>query len=137
VKGSATRTSGGALINRVVGTGVDRPFPSSSSSHHLRQNPRTLADVRLRDMGTHRPGSRRSLSSGPELPEAPPTYKWVRRPYPQSRRPWKTSDDLIQTPEDQPGLWRKLLPRSRCGAISRSMDRGILSVITKGDLPNM
>jgi hypothetical protein len=88
-------------------------------------------------MGPHRPGSRRSLSSGPDLPEAQLTCKWVRRPYPQSRQPWKTSDDLIQTPEDLPGLWRKLLPRSRCGAASRSEDRGILSVITEGNLPNL
>jgi hypothetical protein len=33
-------------------------------------------------------------------------------PYPQSQRPWKTADDLIRTPEDLPGLWHKLLPRS-------------------------
>jgi hypothetical protein len=60
-------------------------------------------------MGPHRPGSPRSLSSGPDLPEAPPTCKWAQGPYPQSRQPWKTSDDLIQTPEDLPGLRRKLL----------------------------
>jgi hypothetical protein len=28
----------------------------------------------------------------------------------QSRRPWKTSDDLIKTPKDLSGLWRKFLP---------------------------
>jgi hypothetical protein len=64
-------------------------------------------------MGPHRPGSQRSLSSGPDLPEAMPTCKWARRPYPQSRRPWKTLDDLIQITEDLPGLCSKLLPRSR------------------------
>jgi hypothetical protein len=68
----------------------------------------------LRDMGTHgphRPGSQRSLSSGPGLPEAQSTWKWTRRPYPQPSRPWKTREDLIQTPEDPPGLWRKTLPQ--------------------------
>jgi hypothetical protein len=30
-----------------------------------------------------------------DLPEAPSTYKWVQRPYPQPRRPWKTPEDLI------------------------------------------
>jgi hypothetical protein len=49
----------------------------------------------------------------------------------------KTSDDLIQTPEGMPSLWRKLLPRSQCDAASRSVDRGILSVITEGALPNL
>jgi hypothetical protein len=34
-------------------------------------------------MGPHRPGSQRSLSSGPDLPEALPTCKWAQRPYPQ------------------------------------------------------
>jgi hypothetical protein len=76
-------------------------------------------------MGPHRPGSRRSLSSGPNLPESPPTCKWAQRPYPQSWRPWKTSDDLIQTPEDLPGLQRKPLPRSWYDAASRSEDCGI------------
>jgi hypothetical protein len=61
-------------------------------------------------MGPHRLGSQRSLSSGPNLREVPPTCKWAQRPYPQSRRPWKTSDDLIQTSEDLPGLWRKFFP---------------------------
>jgi hypothetical protein len=79
--------------------------------------------------GPHRPWSRRSLSSGPNLPEAPPTCKWAYRPYPQSRGPRKTSDDLIWTPEDLSGLW--------CGAASRSKDRGILFVITEGNLPNL
>jgi hypothetical protein len=64
-------------------------------------------------MGPHRPGSQRSLSSGPDLPKALPTYRWARRPYPQSRRPWKTLEDLIQIAEDLPGLRNKLLPRSR------------------------
>jgi hypothetical protein len=61
-------------------------------------------------MGPYRPGSWRSLSSGPNLSEVPPTCKWARRPYPQPRRPWKISNDLIQTLQDLPGLWRKLLP---------------------------
>jgi hypothetical protein len=30
-----------------------------------------------------------------------------------TRRLWKTLDNLIQTREDLPGLWSKLLPRSR------------------------
>jgi hypothetical protein len=64
-------------------------------------------------MGPHQPGSQRSLSSGSDLPEALPTCKWARRPYPQSRRPWKTMDDLIQIADDMPGLQSKLLPRSR------------------------
>jgi hypothetical protein len=63
--------------------------------------------------GPHRPGSQRSLSSGPDLPEALPICKWAQRPYPQPRRPWKTLDDLIQTLENLPGLWSKHLPRSR------------------------
>jgi hypothetical protein len=61
-------------------------------------------------MGPHRPGSWRSLSSGPDLSEAPPTCKWTRRPYPQPWRPWKTSGDLIRILEDLPSLWRKFLP---------------------------
>jgi hypothetical protein len=64
-------------------------------------------------MGPHRPGSQRSLSSGPDLPEALPTCKWAWRPHPQSRRPWKASDDLIQIAEYPPGLWGKIIPRSR------------------------
>jgi hypothetical protein len=64
-------------------------------------------------MGPHRPGSQRSLSSGLDLPEVLPTYKWAQRPYPQPQRSWKTSDDLIQIAEDLPGLWGKILPRSR------------------------
>jgi hypothetical protein len=56
-------------------------------------------------MGPHRPGSQRSLSSELDLPEALPTCKWAQRPYPQSRRPWKTSDDLIQIADDLLGLW--------------------------------
>jgi hypothetical protein len=77
----------------------------------------------LRDMGTH--GS--PPTRVPEVPvkwtqptKAPPTCKWARRPYPQSRRPWKTSDDLIRTPEDLLSLWRKLLPRLWRDAASRS-----------------
>jgi hypothetical protein len=57
-------------------------------------------------MGPNRQGSQRSLSSGPDLPETPPTYKWAQRPYPQPG----DLDNLIQTPEDQSGLWRKFLP---------------------------
>jgi hypothetical protein len=94
----------------------------------------------FRDMGTH--GSRPTRV--PKVPvkwtrpvEAPPTYKWAQRPYPQIRRLWKTSDNLIQIPEDLPGLWRKLLPRSRRGTANRSEDREILFVITEGDLPNV
>jgi hypothetical protein len=40
----------------------------------------------LRDrvpMGLYRPGSQMSLPSEPDLPEAPLTYKWARRPYSQ------------------------------------------------------
>jgi hypothetical protein len=48
-----------------------------------------------------------------------------------------TLDDLSQIPGDLLGLWRKLLPRSRCGAANRSEDREILSVITEGSLPNL
>jgi hypothetical protein len=47
-------------------------------------------------MGPHQPGSQRSLSNGPDLPEAPTTCKWARRSYPQPWRPWKTPADLIQ-----------------------------------------
>jgi hypothetical protein len=36
-------------------------------------------------MGPHRLGSQRSLSSGLDLPEVQPTYKWAWRPYLQSR----------------------------------------------------
>jgi hypothetical protein len=64
-------------------------------------------------MGPHLPGSQRSLSSGLDLPEALTTCKWARRPYLQSRRPWKTLDDLIQIADDLPGLRGKLLLRSR------------------------
>jgi hypothetical protein len=81
-------------------------------------------------MGPHRPGSWRSLSSGPDLSEAPPTCKWTRIPYPQPRQPWKTSSDLIRISEDLPGLWRKFSPTSRHGATSRSADREIHPVIT-------
>jgi hypothetical protein len=45
-------------------------------------------ELLLRDMGTHgSPPTRvlEVLSSGPDLPEAPLTYKWARRPYPQPR----------------------------------------------------
>jgi hypothetical protein len=48
-----------------------------------------------------------------------------------------TLDDLIQIPEDLSGLWRKLLPRSRCDTTNRAEDHGILSVIMEGDLPNL
>jgi hypothetical protein len=58
-------------------------------------------------MGPHRPGSQRSLPSGPDLPEAPPTCKWVRRPYPQLWRPWKTPEDLTQILKDPLGLEHK------------------------------
>jgi hypothetical protein len=64
-------------------------------------------------MGPHQLGSQRCLPSGPDLPEALPTCKWARRPYPQSRRPWKTLYDLIQIADDQLGLRSKLPPRSR------------------------
>jgi hypothetical protein len=64
-------------------------------------------------MGPHRPGSQRSLSNGPDQPEVLSTCKWAQRPYPQPWRPWKTSDDLIQTAKDLSGLWGKILPRSR------------------------
>jgi hypothetical protein len=64
-------------------------------------------------MGPHRPRSQRSLSSGPDLPKALPTCKWARRPYPQSRRPWKALDDLILIAGDLPGLWSKILLGSR------------------------
>jgi hypothetical protein len=64
-------------------------------------------------MGPHRPGSQRSLSCGPDLPEALPTCKWGQRPYPKSQRHWKTLDDLIQIMEDLSGLWSKVLPRSQ------------------------
>jgi hypothetical protein len=57
-------------------------------------------------MGPHRPGSQRSLSSGLDLLEALSTCKWV-------RRPWKTSDDLIQIADDLLGLWGKLFLRSQ------------------------
>jgi hypothetical protein len=40
-----------------------------------------------------------------------------------------TLDDLIQIPGDLLGLWRKLLPRSRCGAANRFEDREILSLV--------
>jgi hypothetical protein len=39
--------------------------------------------------------------------------------------------------EDLPGLWCKLLPRSQCGAAIRFEYRGIPSVITEGNLPNL
>jgi hypothetical protein len=85
-------------------------------------------------MGPHRPGSQRSLSSGSDLLEVPPTCKWAQRPYPQPGdfgRPWTTLSRLGKTCRvcgasfslDHGG-----------GAASRSEDRGILSVITKGDL---
>jgi hypothetical protein len=68
----------------------------------------------LRDMGTH--GS--PLTRVPKVTikwtqpaRSSATYKWAPRPYQQPRRPWKTSGDLIQTLEDLPGLWRKLLPQ--------------------------
>jgi hypothetical protein len=48
-----------------------------------------------------------------------------------------TLNDLIQITEDLPSLWRKLLPKSQCGAANRSEDHEILSVITEGDLPNL
>jgi hypothetical protein len=51
----------------------------------------------LRDMGR------------PDLSETPPTCKWTQWPYPQPRRPWNTTCDLIQISEDLPGLWRKFL----------------------------
>jgi hypothetical protein len=82
-------------------------------------------------------GPRDPCQVEPDLPEVPLTRKWARRPYPQSRRPQKSSDDLIQIAEDLPGLWRKLLPRSRCDAAKRPEDRGILSVITEGGLPKI
>jgi hypothetical protein len=88
-------------------------------------------------MGPHRTGSRRSLSSRPDLLEAPPTCKWAQRPFPQFWRPQTTSSELIWTPEDLLGLWRKLPLDRGGGTASRSEDRGILSVITEGDLPNL
>jgi hypothetical protein len=48
-------------------------------------------------MAPHRLGSRRSLPSAPDLPEAPPTCKWAQRLYPQPRRPWTTSSRFRKT----------------------------------------
>jgi hypothetical protein len=95
------------LHRRQVFTPLRRDFVSAASP--TRQSGACETWV---PMGPHRPGSQRSLSSGLDLPEALPTYKWARRPYPQSRRPWKTLDDLIQIADDMLCLRGKLLLRS-------------------------
>jgi hypothetical protein len=81
-------------------------------------------------MGPHRPGSWRSLTSGSDLSEAPPTCKWTRRPYPQP-------GDLNQIPETHRACGARLSPRSRHGTASRSAECGIHPVITEDDLPNL
>jgi hypothetical protein len=96
------------LHRRHVFALLRRDFVSAASPTH-----RSGACEKWIPMGPHRLGSQRSLSSGPDLPEALPTCKWARRPYPQSRRPWKISDDLIQIVDDMLGLRGKPLLRSR------------------------
>jgi hypothetical protein len=58
-------------------------------------------------MGPHQP---RSRLSGPNLPEAPADLQVGPKTISTTLQPWKTLDDLIQIPEDLPGLWRKSLP---------------------------
>jgi hypothetical protein len=67
----------------------------------------------VRDMGTHGSPPTRVLEI--HVKWARPArsltdLQVARRPYLKPRRPRKTSGDLTQTPEDLPGMWRKLLP---------------------------
>jgi hypothetical protein len=107
-----------------------RDFVSTTSPTH-----RSGACETWVPMGPHRPGSQRSPSSGPDLPEALSNCKWAQRSYPQSRRPRKTLDDLIQIAEDLPGFGARFSLDHGGGAASRFEDCRILSVITEGDLP--